>query len=66
MRFYPRGWAKYEEAVPGSLKLLPPEFRLDTLKDDYDRMGEMIYGERPSFYELMKSIKELENEINKA
>jgi len=31
-KFYPRSWAKYEEAVPGTLKLLPPEFRLDSLE----------------------------------
>ncbi len=25
MKFYPRGWARYPEAVPATLKLLPPQ-----------------------------------------
>lgn len=37
-KFYPRTWAKYEEAVPETLKLLPPEFRLDSLEKDYKAM----------------------------
>ena len=31
-KFYPRFWAKYEQATPGTLKLLSPEFRLDALR----------------------------------
>lgn len=27
-KFYPVNWAKYDEATPGTLKLLPPEYRL--------------------------------------
>lgn len=42
-KFYPRTWAKYEEAVPGTLKLLPPEFRLDSLEKDYKAMQNMIF-----------------------
>ncbi|QKF59085.1 nucleotidyl transferase AbiEii/AbiGii toxin family protein [Aliarcobacter lanthieri] len=34
-KFYPRNWAKYEEAKKGTFKLLPPKFRLDTLEKDY-------------------------------
>ena len=30
-KFYPVNWAKYDEAVPGTLKLLPPENRLTEL-----------------------------------
>lgn len=25
MKFYPRAWAKYPEAIPGTLKLIPPK-----------------------------------------
>lgn len=64
MKFYPRGWAKYEEAVPGTIKLLPNKSRWDSLKRDYIRMEEMLFGEIPSFESLMGSIKELEIEIN--
>ena len=64
MKFYPRGWAKYSEAVPGSLKLLPPAFRLAALAMDYDSMKDMLYGEIPSFETVMVTIGELEKEIN--
>lgn len=64
MKFYPRAWAKYEMAIPGSLKLIPPEERFTTLKNDYEGMTEMLFGEYPNFDDLMKFIHTLESEIN--
>lgn len=64
MKFYPRAWAKYEEAVPGSIKLVPSGFRLETLRKDYEGMTEMLFGKYPTFDELMQSILRLETEIN--
>jgi hypothetical protein len=65
MKFYPRAWAKYEEAVPGSVKLVPPHFRFDALRSDYEGMREMLFGEYPSFDDLIESIAKLEAEINR-
>ena len=64
IKFYPRKWAKYEEAVPGTIKLLPPTYRLSALEKDYVDMSEMMFGEYPKFVELMEFIGELEKEIN--
>lgn len=64
MKFYPRKWAKYEEAVPGTIKLLPPAYRYADLESDYKSMSEMMFGEYPTFEELMTLIKDLEKEIN--
>ena len=64
-KFYPRAWAKYEEAVPGSIRLVPPKFRLEGLRIDYESMKEMLFGEYPSFDSLISSIEGLECEINK-
>ena len=64
MKFYPRKWAKYEEAVPGTIKLLPPAYRYADLESDYKSMSEMMFGEYPTFDALMTFIKELEKEIN--
>lgn len=64
MKFYPRAWAKYLEAIPGTLKLVPPEYRLSELFKDYQNMKDMIYGEIPTFDEIIKVIKKLEEEIN--
>ena len=63
-KFYPRTWAKYEEAVPGTLNLLPPEFRLDSLEKDYKAMQNMIFDKHISFDEIINILKDLENEIN--
>lgn len=64
MQFYPRKWAKYEEILQGSLRLVPGEFRFKEIKEDYEAMIEMIYGEYPRFEELMQSLRDLEKEIN--
>lgn len=64
-KFYPRIWAKFEEAIPGTLKLLPPEFRLDSLKKDYQAMQNMIFDKKLSFDEIINVLKNLEDEINK-
>ena len=55
---------KIFRGVPGSLKLLPPAFRLGDLAIDYDSMKDMLYGEIPSFEIVMTTIGELEKEIN--
>ena len=64
MRFYPRTWARYDEAFPGSIKLFPPRKRFEGLRKDYENMSDMFFGKYPSFLELMDAIESLENEIN--
>ena len=64
IKFYPRGWAHYEDAKPGTLKLVPPDYRMDELKKDYLNMQQMFFAEVPEFGELMEYIREIENEIN--
>ena len=63
-KFYPRGWANYGEAKPGSLKLLPPEHERPALFGDYDAMQDMIFGRNPSFKEILDGLETLEAEIN--
>ena len=64
MKFYPRVWAHYPEAVPATLKLLPPSYRLRELQEDYSAMWNMLYGEIPSFETMMETIGVLEREIH--
>ena len=64
MKFYPRAWAKYLEAVPGTLKLLPPEYRFAALEADYNSMQDMLYGDVPTFETVIAAVRELEKEIN--
>lgn len=60
MKFYPRSWAKYPEAVPGTLKLLPPEYRFAALEADYNSMQDMLYGDVPTFETVIAAVRELE------
>lgn len=64
MKFYPRAWAKYPEAVSGTLKLIPPEYRFAALEADYDSMKDMLYGDVPTFDTVIAAVRELEKEIN--
>ncbi len=59
-KFYPRNWAKYELANMNSIKLMPANHSIEKLKADYNIMKAMIYGEYPTFDEILKRIQELE------
>lgn len=62
--FYPSAWARYDLALPESLRLLPPETRLAALERDYRNMGVMIFGEPPPFDTIRGTLTALEGEIN--
>ncbi len=63
-KFYRCPWAKYEDAKIGTMKLLPPKQNLQVLKNDYEHMQNMIFGEKISFDIILEGIEKLEREIN--
>lgn len=63
-RFYPRGWARYDLAKPGSLRLVPQGHVLAAVEADYRAMQNMIFGKAPRFAELMDVLADLEHDIN--
>ena len=63
-RFYPSGWARYEDAKPGTFCLVPDAGRHSALRRDYREMEMMIFGETPKFDTVIAALKELEDEIN--
>ena len=63
-RFYPRGWARYDLAVPGSLRLVPDGAVLAAVEADYRAMTNMIFGAVPAFGEILETLRVLEREIN--
>ena len=63
-KFYPRAWARYDEAVPPTLKLLPPDFRMAALETDYNNMRDMLYGDVPAFDAVIEAVRTLEQEIH--
>jgi hypothetical protein len=62
--FFRCGWAKYDDARPGSLRLLPPDFRLPELQKDYEKMQIMMFEKSPSFQEILDILLDLESTIN--
>jgi hypothetical protein len=64
MRFYPSAWARYEDAHPGKLRLMPPEERLKELEADYREMRVMIFGHVPPFDQVIATLQQLEEDIN--
>lgn len=62
--FYPSGWARYDLARAGSLRLVPPRERLAALERDYRSMSVMIFGEPPPFDSIVETLGGLEKEIN--
>ena len=63
-KFYHRGWARYDLATPGTMKLIPPHHVLHATEQDYENMRLMIFGDRPSFPDLIQDLRVLEAEIN--
>ena len=63
-RFYPAGSAHYDLAKPGTMRLMPPEDCRAALREDYDHMKNMIFGEKPEFDVILSAIGVLESEIN--
>jgi hypothetical protein len=62
--FFPAAWAKYADAKPGTLRIVPPDARLAELEQDYRKMQQMIFGEPPAFEHLLEALREIENTIN--
>ena len=63
-RFYPSRWARYEDAKPGTFKLIPAAERIIELRRDYRDMEMMIFGDVPTFDEITDTLRHLEGEIN--
>lgn len=63
-KFYRDNWANYEETLNNNFKLVPPIFRFAELEKDYKQMQEMLYGNIPTFAEIIDYLKILEKEIN--
>ena len=64
MKFYRTPWAKFEEAISGTVRLVPPDYRIKELEKDYEIMQEMLFRKKPSFPEILDYLKLLETEIN--
>jgi hypothetical protein len=64
-RFYPRGWARYDLAKPGTLVLAPEGHVLASVRSDYRAMENMIFGQMPNLEEVLAVLQALQEEINR-
>lgn len=64
-RFFGRPWAHYDQAGPGTFRLVPPPERLPALRRDYQAMRDMYLAEPPSFETILGILADLEGRINR-
>lgn len=62
-KFYSSRWANYDSATLDSLVLQPSENHIDALRADYEQMQEMLFGSKPKFDDILKTLIQLENDI---
>lgn len=63
-QLFNRSWMKLDEAVPGSLRLVPERDFKQALMKDYQAMQGMMLGDMPTFDEIVESISAIEADIN--
>ena len=62
-KFFHCSWAKYEEALPETMRLVPPDSVVEKLKEDFENMKPMIFGTIPSFEQILATLREFEQEM---
>ena len=63
-RFFGSAWANYDQAKPGTFRLVPPQERIPSLRRDYQAMRDMYLAEPVSFDEILGILADLESRIN--
>ena len=63
-KFYPRGWAHYDNATSKTVKLIPDNDRIKEIRLDYKEMQEMFFGKYPEFDDIIAVLRSLEDELH--
>ena len=61
-----QAWKRFEEAVPGSLRLVPQAEPRAVIERDYGAMRDMILGEAPDFEWILDRLRHTETVVNRA
>lgn len=64
--FFRAAAASYETARPGSLRLVPGTGLEAALRNDWRDMQEMLFGEAPSFDEILADVQAIEERMNRS
>jgi len=62
--YFASGWANYDQARKGSLRLSPPDRVRAALEKDYALMGAMLFGAAPDWAGILALIAAFEKEFN--
>jgi hypothetical protein len=65
-QFFGSSWANYDQAKPGTFRLVPPVARQPVLRRDYQTMRDMYLSEPIPFDNILATLAELETRINHA
>jgi hypothetical protein len=65
-QFFGSSWANYDQAKPGSFRLVPPAERQAALRRDYQAMRDMYLVEPTDFEDILATLTDLEDRINRA
>lgn len=57
--FFKANWAHYEEAAPGTLRLVPRDDQMNQLRNDYRQMQQMFFEEPPSFDQIIEKLRSI-------
>ncbi|SFI26511.1 nucleotidyl transferase AbiEii/AbiGii toxin family protein [Planctomicrobium piriforme] len=63
-QFFGSSWASYDQAKPGTFRLVPPAQRLPALRQDYQAMRDMYLSEPANFDDVLADLTNLEQRIN--
>ena len=61
-----QAWKRFEEATPGSVRLVPQAELRTAVERDYQAMQDMILGEAPDFEWVMEQLQRAEAAIDQA
>ena len=61
---FPQAWKRFDQAKPGSLRLVPQAELRTVIEDDYGAMEGMVLGEAPKFEWVMDQIEYAEATVN--
>lgn len=64
-KYFKREAAKWNEAVPGSLNIMPKGEVAKALEEDWEKMGVMFPGDLPwAFADMMQRLKAISDQVN--
>lgn len=64
-KFYHSSWAQYDEATLEKITLVPMTETRARLAEDYHRMQDVLFGNKPSFDVIMEGLGKLESEMHR-